>query len=48
MEKEIDKKDSLDRLFDGFDRKTSEQFEDILSKIDSINSDLRKTLVEGF
>jgi hypothetical protein len=46
MEKEIDKKDNLDRLFDDFDGKTSEQFKDILFKIETINSDLRKILAE--
>jgi predicted component of type VI protein secretion system len=47
MEKEIDKRNSLDQLFDDFDRKTAEQFNDILSRIESINSDLKKVLAEG-
>jgi hypothetical protein len=39
-----DKKDSLDQLIDDFNRKTAEQFKDILSRIDTINLELRKTL----
>jgi hypothetical protein len=42
MEKEINETTSLDKLFDDFNKRTSEQFEDILSKIDTINSGLRK------
>jgi hypothetical protein len=45
MEEE-NKIDSLDRLFDDFNRKTEEQFKDILSKIDSINSKLRLANLE--
>lgn len=47
MGKEIDKRDGLDQLFDDFDKKTAEQFEDILSKIEVINSGLKKALTEG-
>jgi hypothetical protein len=36
-----DKKDSLDQLIDDFNKKTAEQFKDILSKIDTINSELK-------
>jgi hypothetical protein len=39
-----DKKDNLDQLFDDFNKKTVEQFKDILSKIDNINSKLKETL----
>jgi phage-related tail protein len=38
------KKDSLDQLFDNFNKKMIEQFKDILSKIDNINSKLKETL----
>jgi phage-related tail protein len=38
------KKDSLDQLFDNFNKKTIEQFKDILSKIDNINSKLKEIL----
>jgi hypothetical protein len=44
MEEKSYNKDSLDQLFDNFNKKISEQFNDILSKIESINSDLRKTV----
>jgi hypothetical protein len=37
-------KTSLDQLFDDFDKKTAEQFKDILAKIDAINSELKKPL----
>jgi hypothetical protein len=40
METDEDKKDPLDQLFDSFNRKIDEQFKDILSKIDDINSKL--------
>jgi hypothetical protein len=46
MKNEIEKVDSLDQFFNDFDRKTAEQFKDILSRIDSINSDLKKALEE--
>jgi hypothetical protein len=39
------RKDSLDQLSDDFNRKTAEQFKDILFKIDIINSELRKSLI---
>jgi phage-related tail protein len=43
MEKK-DKKDNLDQLFDNFNKKTIEQFKDILSKIDNINLKLKEAL----
>jgi hypothetical protein len=46
MDAERDKKDRLDQLFDDFNRKTDEQFKDILSKIDVINSKLRADNLE--
>jgi hypothetical protein len=44
MEREADKRNSLDRLIDDFNKKTAEQLKDILSKIDAINSELKKVL----
>jgi hypothetical protein len=46
MEREIDTGDSLDRLFDDFNRRMSEQIGDILSRIDTINSGLKEALAE--
>jgi hypothetical protein len=34
----------LDQLIEDFNKKTEEQFKDILLKIDSINSELKKDL----
>jgi hypothetical protein len=42
MKEETEKKNSLDQLFDDFNKKTAEQFKDILAKIDVINSELRE------
>lgn len=44
MKKETNEVISLDKLFDDFNKRTSEQFYDILSKIDKINSELKKQL----
>jgi hypothetical protein len=37
-----DKKTDLDQLIDDFNKKTVEQFEEILSTINAINSELRE------
>jgi hypothetical protein len=41
-DEKVEKKDSLDKLFDEFNRKTEEQFKDILEKIEAINACLRE------
>jgi hypothetical protein len=41
----IDKKDGLDQLIDDFNKKITEQFKDILFKIDNINSELKEVLI---
>jgi hypothetical protein len=46
MEEKIDNRNSLDQLFDDFNRRTSDQFKDILAKIDVINSELRSEKLE--
>jgi hypothetical protein len=42
MKKETNDVIDLDKIFDDLNRRTSEQFEDILSKIEVINSGLKK------
>jgi hypothetical protein len=46
MKENTGKENSLYRLIDDFNRKTAEQFKDILTKIDVINSELKTVLAK--